>query len=105
MGRQQAERGIFLVALVDPRFTEEARVGNTLARPCVERCDQRYDVVVRRVLVVLIDADRGDVGAVRRTPRNRGLRQLAIVGRSEEHTYELQSLMRTSYAVFCLKKK
>src|SRR3546814_2223432 len=25
--------------------------------------------------------------------------------RSEEHTAELQSLMRTSYAVFCLKKK
>src|SRR3546814_2327707 len=25
-------------------------------------------------------------------------------GRSEEHTSELQSLMRTSYAVFCLKK-
>src|SRR3546814_4822513 len=29
----------------------------------------------------------------------------AIVGRSEEHTSELQSLMRISYAVFCLKKK
>src|SRR3546814_5187816 len=27
------------------------------------------------------------------------------IGRSEEHTSELQSLMRTSYAVFCLKKK
>src|SRR3546814_8932862 len=27
------------------------------------------------------------------------------VGRSEEHTSELQSLMRISYAVFCLKKK
>src|SRR3546814_5662311 len=27
------------------------------------------------------------------------------LGRSEEHTSELQSLMRTSYAVFCLKKK
>src|SRR3546814_6335096 len=27
------------------------------------------------------------------------------VERSEEHTSELQSLMRTSYAVFCLKKK
>src|SRR3546814_6812844 len=26
-------------------------------------------------------------------------------GRSEEHTSELQSLMRTSYAVFCLKQK
>src|SRR3546814_12527609 len=29
----------------------------------------------------------------------------AIAGRSEEHTSELQSLMRISYAVFCLKKK
>src|SRR3546814_978679 len=29
----------------------------------------------------------------------------AAGGRSEEHTSELQSLMRTSYAVFCLKKK
>src|SRR3546814_8348705 len=28
-----------------------------------------------------------------------------IAKRSEEHTSELQSLMRTSYAVFCLKKK
>src|SRR3546814_8911332 len=29
----------------------------------------------------------------------------AACGRSEEHTSELQSLMRISYAVFCLKKK
>src|SRR3546814_8993451 len=28
-----------------------------------------------------------------------------IIARSEEHTSELQSLMRISYAVFCLKKK
>src|SRR3546814_3732843 len=28
-----------------------------------------------------------------------------IIPRSEEHTSELQSLMRISYAVFCLKKK
>src|SRR3546814_7096888 len=32
-------------------------------------------------------------------------RLAAWVGRSEEHTSELQSLMRISYAVFCLKKK
>src|SRR3546814_9304583 len=31
--------------------------------------------------------------------------QDASIGRSEEHTSELQSLMRISYAVFCLKKK
>src|SRR3546814_96813 len=30
---------------------------------------------------------------------------VGFVVRSEEHTYELQSLMRLSYAVFCLKKK
>src|SRR3546814_2426723 len=29
----------------------------------------------------------------------------SLLGRSEEHTSELQSLMRISYAVFCLKKK
>src|SRR3546814_6622886 len=32
-------------------------------------------------------------------------RWIARVARSEEHTSELQSLMRSSYAVFCLKKK
>src|SRR3546814_9533897 len=31
--------------------------------------------------------------------------QEAMIRRSEEHTSELQSLMRISYAVFCLKKK
>src|SRR3546814_8654753 len=34
-----------------------------------------------------------------------GARRLRPSGRSEEHTSELQSLMRISYAVFCLKKK
>src|SRR3546814_1361374 len=34
-----------------------------------------------------------------------GQRLVAKLYRSEEHTSELQSLMRTSYAVFCLKKK
>src|SRR3546814_4407163 len=37
-------------------------------------------------------------------PRQRR-RRLGNGGRSEEHTSELQSLMRISYAVFCLKKK
>src|SRR3546814_8444628 len=32
-------------------------------------------------------------------------RLTGITSRSEEHTSELQSLMRISYAVFCLKKK
>src|SRR3546814_5763563 len=45
--------------------------------------------------------------AARRHPPQRQGRAAAarIHDRSEEHTSELQSLMRISYAVFCLKKK
>src|SRR3546814_10574942 len=39
---------------------------------------------------------------VRQNPKGR---QAKAKARSEEHTSELQSLMRISYAVFCLKKK
>src|SRR3546814_16129283 len=40
-----------------------------------------------------------------RCPRRRCRRTARSSRRSEEHTSELQSLMRISYAVFCLKKK
>src|SRR3546814_1484372 len=47
------------------------------------------------------DRDRGG-----REPRRHRRREGGLLGgRSEEHTSELQSLMRISYAVFCLKKK
>src|SRR3546814_4499383 len=51
--------------------------------------------------------ERGADGAVRRTHAGQGTRTHRRPGqfRSEEHTSELQSLMRISYAVFCLKKK
>src|SRR3546814_4931079 len=39
------------------------------------------------------------------TGRRRSRQQVDCHNRSEEHTSELQSLMRISYAVFCLKKK
>src|SRR3546814_492099 len=42
-----------------------------------------------------------DIHAVRISAGSASL----LLGRSEEHTSELQSLMRISYAVFCLKKK
>src|SRR3546814_5851746 len=46
------------------------------------------------------NADAGD-----RVTADGGMRGNPYPGRSEEHTSELQSLMRISYAVFCLKKK
>src|SRR3546814_10399101 len=49
------------------------------------------------VLIVLLGRD-SPIGAVAAI-------MIGAVVRSEEHTSELQSLMRISYAVFCLKKK
>src|SRR3546814_7144883 len=48
-----------------------------------------------------------DLGALLDLSRTHGERLFTILDdeRSEEHTSELQSLMRISYAVFCLKKK
>src|SRR3546814_5399681 len=43
--------------------------------------------------------------AARQAAVQDGVDELAAELRSEEHTSELQSLMRISYAVFCLKKK
>src|SRR3546814_1799260 len=51
-----------------------------------------------------VHAARG-VCEVHRGVRGRAAGLLQAVRRSEEHTSELQSLMRISYAVFCLKKK
>src|SRR3546814_10870696 len=53
----------------------------------------------RRALSAAIAVAAGTYAA--RRSRSIGAR----CGRSEEHTSELQSLMRISYAVFCLKKK
>src|SRR3546814_7433417 len=67
----------------------------------------------RRERDPLPDSARGRGQVQRRDRQNRRLRRRgrtrpyrAVGGRrSEEHTSELQSLMRISYAVFCLKKK
>src|SRR3546814_6051666 len=50
--------------------------------------------------LVLIFVDRPHIAESRHCPT-----QTIGLIRSEEHTSELQSLMRISYAVFCLKKK
>src|SRR3546814_15854298 len=47
----------------------------------------------------------GDLPRLRDSVRRLGNVLRGVPNRSEEHTSELQSLMRISYAVFCLKKK
>src|SRR3546814_951036 len=54
---------------------------------------------------IVVETVQGEGGLNVASPE--WLRQIARIAkeRSEEHTSELQSLMRISYAVFCLKKK
>src|SRR3546814_9877518 len=70
----------------------------------------RSPIARRTARIEAVPAGGDDAGCDRiPAARQCGLRAarpaLSDRGRSEEHTSELQSLMRISYAVFCLKKK
>src|SRR3546814_3817993 len=60
-------------------------------------------VGITDVTVIAADGHLMDGDAVNRATS--AIDGLKLAARSEEHTSELQSLMRISYAVFCLKKK
>src|SRR3546814_9508415 len=62
----------------------------------VGQCEQ-----VTKLLAETLQRHGGSISA----EHGIGLVKKAYLSRSEEHTSELQSLMRLSYAVFCLQKK
>src|SRR3546814_13654614 len=69
------------------------------------RVEQLPAFVGRELEQRLVDRDEGDVGARGGLVVGGLDLDARLRGRSEEHTSELQSLMRISYAVFCLQKK
>src|SRR3546814_5151792 len=68
---------------------------------------QRLDIFgIKKKDLPAVWADLNAAGMVSGHAYGKALRTVkTCVGRSEEHTSELQSLMRISYAVFCLKNK
>src|SRR3546814_1887496 len=70
---------------------------------------RRPDALSERLAEVRLDTSEAVTFALERAAEVFDLRELDAAAderlRSEEHTSELQSLMRISYAVFCLKKK
>src|SRR3546814_8126668 len=62
-------------------------------------------IALRQVSVKIVFAVETRPFVDDRAHGHAGSHRLPDAFRSEEHTSELQSLMRTSYAVFCLKKK
>src|SRR3546814_18918668 len=64
-----------------------------------------WQVITAKVRVQSPDFGFFQFSQIAATPNARRSRRPTAKGRSEEHTSELQSLMRISYAVFCLKQK
>src|SRR3546814_8966914 len=90
----RASGSVVAAMLADQRirvisFTGSTEVGRTLLKQAAENVVRpAMELGGNAPFIVFEDADIEDA-----------------VARSEEHTSELQSLMRISYAVFCLKKK
>src|SRR3546814_2666389 len=88
------------------RFTTAARpsVGQTPGRRVRAAARASVSPAASRVFLLRrVTCRSGDAAGT--SPHTRDFRPRLAAGRSEEHTSELQSLMRISYAVFCLKKK
>src|SRR3546814_2553654 len=75
----------------DERHDEENRLKPEYVRAVLDALEAGDKSAVYDLVEPLHPADIADL--------------LELTDRSEEHTSELQSLMRISYAVFCLKKK
>src|SRR3546814_4678246 len=90
------ESRIFTPAHPLPAFRETAN-----AEPSITLADQAYEQIEE--LIVTGQLSPMSFITEARLQGQLGIGRTPI--RSEEHTSELQSLMRISYAVFCLKKK
>src|SRR3546814_3050919 len=86
------------VLAADRGLEQALRVGRVIGR---DHDQTRHARIPGRVVLAVLrrDARRGAVGAAE---HDRTAHLAARHVRSEEHTSELQSLMRISYAVFCL---
>src|SRR3546814_5003903 len=78
------------LALAVLALNHQRRLGQSALHPLHRRHDHRRVQAVADLLAII---------------EPRPAQQAPEEGRSEEHTSELQALMRISYAVFCLEKK
>src|SRR3546814_6910355 len=95
-------RAAYLISRALPRLPRHAQ-HRALAGPGVTHEDAQTPAIGRMVERCALLARQRQPARLR--AGQSVSRAFSSVRRSEEHTSELQSLMRISYAVFCLKKK
>src|SRR3546814_1269038 len=86
---------------MDQQCLDEMLANQTFLVPTIAALRNILDNAERGIPSYVVDKAR----AVEQRHRESFQMYYRAGGRSEEHTSELQSLMRISYAVFCLKKK
>src|SRR3546814_4894709 len=102
--RPTRDGGVAGTFLAQPAF-EQRQVGEDERRACEPGTigEEALDLV--RAAAGARQAGKRDVGQIGAAFGREPQPDERAIDRSEEHTSELQSLMRISYAVFCLKKK
>src|SRR3546814_8363800 len=93
-----------VIALEAPYRALDAATVPVVVTAQIPQTEDRY---IKSLTLVVDDNPAPIVGTFHFSPAN-GIATISTrvrVNKSEEHTSELQSLMRISYAVFCLKKK
>src|SRR3546814_8849154 len=114
VAREMQRQGFTIPLLIGGATTSRAHTALKIAphykAPALWVKDASRAVGVMQQLIspeqrdALIASTAEDYAKVRARHAQRGDAK-SLMARSEEHTSELQSLMRNSYAVFCLKKK
>src|SRR3546814_9251620 len=99
MGRQIGQAELFAQHIVEPPAGLDRIAQHVARREARRRGETRSQATLAIAADDRVDGQRDRIEfRVARRVEHRAVR-------SEEHTSELQSLMRISYAVFCLKKK
>src|SRR3546814_8070765 len=104
-GAAQMDGAILVVSAADgpmPQTREHILLSRQVGVPYIIVFLNKADMVDDEELLELVEMEVRELLSKYDFP---GDDTPIIKGRSEEHTSELQSLMRISYAVFCLKKK
>src|SRR3546814_1252085 len=87
----------------EQQIARQAGIGGEIMRAALD-CAKRQRIDHRTGFKACADLEQSEKASEHRSKSSKFQTSGGFAWRSEEHTSELQSLMRISYAVFCLKK-